>query len=97
MVFRQFAKHWNRAKVLAGQAVSQATRIGGGLDKAINWAHKAYQIASPALNALGVPGVGIADQVVNRGYDAYNQLRDKVAQSHNILNQTHKSIKGIEY
>ena len=97
MVFRQFAKHWNRAKVLAGQAVNQATRIGGGLDKAINWAHRAYQIASPALNALGVPGVGIADQVVNRGYGAYNQLRDKVAQSHNILNQTRKAIKGIEY
>ena len=97
MVFRQFAKDWNRDMVLAGQAVSQATRIGGGLDKAINWAHRAYQIASPALNALGVPGMGVADQVVNRGYDAYNQLRDKVAKSHNILNQTHKALKGIEY
>jgi hypothetical protein len=97
MVFRQFAKHWNRAKVLAGQAVGQATRIGGGLDKAINWAHRAYQIASPALGASGVPGMAVADQIVNRGYDAYNQLRDKVAKSHNILNQTHKAIKGIEY
>ena len=97
MVFRQFAKHLNNAKNFAGHVFNQATRIGGGLDKAVHWAHKAYKLASPALNALGVPGVGIADQVVNRGYDAYNQLRDKVAQSHNILNQTHKAIKGIEY
>ena len=96
MVFRQFAKHLNTAKNFAGHVFNQATRTGGGLDKAVHWAHKAYQIASPALNALGVPTT-ITNQLVDRGYDAYNQLRDKVTRSHNLLNQTHKAIKNIEY
>ena len=96
MVFRQFAKHLNNAKNFAGHVFNQATRIGGGLDKAVHWAHKAYQIASPALQTFGVP-TAVTDQLVNRGYDAYNQLRDKLARSHNLLNQTHKAIKNIDY
>ena len=96
MVFRQFSKHLNNARNFAGHVFNQATRIGGGLDKAVHWAHKAYQIASPALNALGVPTT-ITNQLVDRGYDAYNQSRGKVTRGHTLLNQTHKAIKNIDY
>ena len=77
MVFRQFARHLNNAKNFAGHVFNQATRAGGTFDKGFHWAHKAYNIVSPALQQLGVP-TAITDQLVNRGYDAYNQLRDKV-------------------
>ena len=84
MVFRQLAKHFNNAKNFAGHVFNQATRAGGAIDKGINWAHKAYNIVSPALQRFGVP-TAITDQIVNRGYDAYNQLRDKVMKGARFL------------
>jgi len=97
MVFRQFARHLSNVKNFAGSVFNQATRAGGALDKGIEWAKKAYNVVSPALHGLGVPGVGIADQIVNRGYDAYHQLRDKVVKGGNILNKTQTQVRAIEY
>ena len=93
MVSRQFAKHLNNAKNFASHVFNQATRVGGTFDKGFHWAHKAYNIVSPALRQLGVP-TAITDQVVNRGYDAYNQLRDKVVKGGAILNQTRKQVNS---
>ena len=96
MVFRQFAKQLNHAKNFAGHVFNQATRAGGAFDKGIHWAHKAYQIASPALRQFGVP-TAITDQLVDRGMSAYNQLRDKVTRGNAILNRTQQQIKALEY
>ena len=95
-MFRQLARHLNPAKSVAGHVFNQATRAGGAIDKGIHWAHKAYNIISPALQQFGVP-TAITDQVVNRGYDAYNQLRDKVVKGGSILKQTHKQISALNY
>ena len=96
MVFRQLAKHLNNAKNFAGHVFNQATRAGGAIDKGTHWAHKAYNIVSPALRQFGVP-TAITDQVVNRGYDAYNQLRDKVVKGGTLLNQTQKQTNSLGY
>jgi len=84
-------------KNFAGNVFNHATRAGGALDKGIEWAKKAYNVVSPALHTLGVPGVGIADQVVNKGYDAYRHIRDNVVKGGNLLNQTQKQVRAIEY
>ena len=94
MAFRQLARHLNTAKNIAGHVFNQATRAGGAIDKGIHWAHKAYNIVSPALRQFGVP-TAITDQVVNRGYDAYNQLRDKVVKGNTLLNHTQKQSNAI--
>ena len=96
MVFRQLARHLNHAKNVAGHVFNQATRAGGAIDKGIHWAHKAYNIISPALQQFGVP-TAITDQVVNRGYDAYNQLRDKVVKGGTILTHTHNQFNALNY
>ena len=97
MVFRQFARHLSNVRNFAGNVFNHATRADGALDKGIEWAKKAYNIVSPALHTLGVPGVGIADQVVNRGYDTYRQIRDTVMKGGNLLNQTQKKVRSIDY
>ena len=94
MVFRQLAKHFNNAKNFAGHVFNQATRAGGAIDKGVNWAHKAYNIVSPALRQLGV-NTAIPDMIVNRGFDGYNQLRNSVMKGGAILNQTHKRLSAI--
>ena len=96
MVFRQLAKHLSNAKNFAGHVVNQATRAGGAIDKGNHWAHKAYNIVSPALQQFGAP-TALTDQIVNRGYDAYNQLRDKVVKGGTLLNQTQKQINSLNY
>ena len=96
MVFRQLAKHLNNAKNFAGHVFNQATRAGGAIDKGIHWAHKAYNIVSPALRQFGVP-TAITDQVVSRGYDAYNQLRNKVVTGGALLNPTQKQFNSLSY
>ena len=94
MVFRQLAKHLNHAKNFAGHVFNQATRAGGAIDKGVNWAHKTYNIVRPALRQFGV-NTAIPDMIVNRGFDGYNQLRNKVVKGGAILNQTQKQLSAI--
>ena len=94
MVFRQLAKHFNYAKNFAGHVFNQATRAGGAIDKGVNWAHKSYNIVSPALRQFGV-NTAIPDMIVNRGFDGYNQLRNKVVQGNAILNRTQGQLRAI--
>jgi hypothetical protein len=93
MVCRQLAKHRNHAKTFAGHVFNQATRAGGAIDKGVNWAHKAYYIVCPALRQFGV-NTAIPDMIVNRGFDGYNQLRNKVVKGSAILNQTHRQLNA---
>ena len=94
MVFRQLAKHFNNAKNFAGYVSNQATRAGGAIDKGVSWAHKAYNIVSPALRQFGV-NTAIPNMIVNRGFDRYNQLRNKVVQGSAILKRTHGQLSAI--
>ena len=94
MVFRQLAEHLNNAKNIAGHVFNQATRAGGAIDKGANWAHKAYNVVSPALRQFGV-NTAIPDMIVNRGFDGYNQLRNKVANGGANLNPTQRQLNAI--
>ena len=94
MVLRHFAKHFNIAKNFAGHVFNHAKRAGEAIDKGIGWAHKAYNIVSPALRQFGV-NTAIPDMIVNRGFEGYNQLRNKVVQGNTSLNRTHGQLNAI--
>ena len=83
MVLRHFTKHFNNVKNFANNVY-----------KGIGVAHKIYNVVSPALRQLGV-NTALPDMVVNRGFDAYNQLRNKVTYGNHVLSRTAGQLSAL--